>query len=192
VASAPVLAVLDRTAPFGTGSDSVPTLSADDVRDLAEIPAVEDALVEVAGDASQTPARRQAAAEGLLQGPFVQWRSSSAGSKAVASALAAGLAADDTHNRWGLPGHFSGRLGDALLSLGDDASDALTPLLDDDRRLEIEGSEEATLDEQAGYRICDLAAYLLSRLDGAPWDAPADVRRRSAYIDGLKAKLSAA
>jgi hypothetical protein len=191
VTSSPVLAVLDRTEPFATGSDSVPTLGDDDVRELTEIPAAEDALVEIAGDGAATPARRQAAAEALLQGPFEGWRSSPAGSKAVASALAAGLRADNTHNRWGLPGHFTGRLGDALLALGDDAKDALAPVLDDDRRLEIEGSEEATLDEQAGYRICDLAAYLVSRLDGTSWDAPSDVRRRTRYIEGLKADLTA-
>jgi hypothetical protein len=190
VTDAGVLAVLDRADPFSAVAEESP-FDAADLDELAAIPDAEQTLVELAGDAAATTARRYAAAQALLCGPFETWRSSPAGQTQVAAALGAGLRDDRTHNRWGLPGHFTGRPGDELLSLEHGVEDALAPLLDDDRRLQIIGSEEATLADDAGFRIADLAAYLLSSYRGTDWAAPASTRKRDKDIKRLKSSLVA-
>ena len=183
-----VLAILDRNDPFSASADE-PSVREQDIRELAGVPGAEEALVAVARDAAAAPARRYAAAEVLLRGQFANWRTSSAGRRAVAGALAAAMHKDTTHNRWGLPGHFIGRLGEQLLSLPDGVVEALVPLLDEHAELNIEGSEAATLHSAAHYRISDLAAYLLSRYRGLPWEAHTGMAPRDAAIAALRAKL---
>ena len=183
-----VLAILDGIDPFSARADE-PSVRETDLQQLAAVPGAEEALVGVAGDAAATPRRRYAAAEALLQGHFSSWRSTSADRRAVAGALAAAMRNDPSHNRWGLPGQFAGRLGEHLLSLPEGA-EALAPLLDDQTALNIVGSEAATLQAAARYRIADLAAYLLSRYRGWLWPAYDDVAQRDAAIALLRARLS--
>src|SRR5439155_272740 len=76
---------------------------------------------------------------------------------------------DRLHNRWGLPGYVVGRAGGLLLSLPAGVDEALLPLLDDARELVIDGSEEATIQHMARYRVGDLAAYLLAQRHGLEW-----------------------
>jgi hypothetical protein len=84
------------------------------------------------------------------------------------AALVAAMRADLSHGRWGLPGHFVGDAGQALLAHGDAAVQALRPLLDDTTVLSVEGSEAATLQAQASWRIADLAAWLIARQRSLP------------------------
>jgi hypothetical protein len=183
-----VLAILDRVEPLSAPADE-PPFHEEDIRELASVPDAEKLLVAIARDHAATPQRRYAAAEALVEGRFANWRSSSANTRAVAEALAVAMRNDTTHNRWGLPGHFTGRLGDHLLSLPVGVVQALVPLLDEDAELHIEGSEAATLHSAARYRIADLAAYLLSRYRGLPWESHSDVARRDEAIAALRAKL---
>lgn len=183
-----VLAILDRIDPLSAPADE-PSVHEGDIRELAGVLDAEEALVAVAGDAAATPVRRYAAAEALLQGHFASWRSSSAGRRSVAGALAVAMRNDNTHNRWGLPGHFIGRLGEQLLSLPEGVVEALAPLLDEQTELNIEGSEAATLQSAARYRIADLAAYLLSRYRELPWQAQNDLAQRDAAIAVLRVGL---
>ncbi len=186
-ADSKVLAILDRADPFSAAADE-PSVREQDIRELARVPGAEEVLVAVARDSAAATARRYAAAEALLQGRFANWRSSTADRRAVATALAAAMNNDTTHNRWGIPGHSLGRLGEQLLSLPEGV-EALMPLLDETTTLNIEGSEAATLQSAARYRISDLAAYLLSRYRGLPWEAHTDVAQRDAAIAALRAKL---
>lgn len=174
---AALLSVLDGVDPLSAAADE-PAIGEAVVARLAAVDGAEDQLVAIAADASAPAARRYAAAEALLEGTFDRWRSSPAAAASVASALAAALRSDTSHNRWGLPGQFAGRLGEALLSLPGGVEDALLPLLDDASPLMIEGSEAATIAIDAGYRISDLAAYLLRLHRGQPAGAPADVADR--------------
>lgn len=183
-----VLAVLDRVDPFSAPADEL-SFHEQDILELERVPSAEEALVAVARDATATPARRYGAVEALLQGNFGTWRFSSADCRAVADALAVAMCKDISHNRWGLPGHFVGRLGKNLLSLSDGVVEALIPYLDEHEELHIEGSEAASLHAAAQYRIADLAAYLLSQYRGLPWEAHIDVARRDEANAALRAKL---
>lgn len=186
--NAKVLAILHRVDPFSAPADELP-FTAQDMRELAEIPHAEELLAAVAGDNAATPMQRFAAAEVLLDARFSNWRLWPASSRAVAEALAVAMRNDTTHNRWGLPGEFTGRLGKQLLSISEGVVEALTPLLDEQVELSIEGSEAATLQSTAHYRIADLAAYLLSQYRGLPWESATDVAQRDAAIAALRARL---
>jgi hypothetical protein len=105
-----------------------------------------------------------------------------------AADLAAELAADTAHNRWGLPGTYVGPDGRRLVDLPD-ATAALAGLLDDQRELVIEGSETATIQNRARYRVADLAAYLLAEHLGVPFDAAADRAGRDEQIAELRERL---
>jgi hypothetical protein len=180
-----VLAILDRHDPFKVLTDD-PALDADAAGELAAIDGAQEQLVGIAGDAGAPPARRYAAAEALLEGRLSDWRSSEDGVRAVAAALAVALQDDSIHNRWGLPGHFAGRLGKQLAALPSGVDEALSPLLDDEAPLVIDGSEGPAISALAGYRIADLAAYLLCRHRGSDWDAPPDTAQRDRFIANLR------
>jgi hypothetical protein len=123
---------------------------------------VEHALLRVATDEQEPLARRFAAVEALFQGGWTSWRAGPEG-PAVARVMAEAIRADGIHNRWGLPDHYLSRSGSDLLSIKDGVEAALTPLLDDDRLLTIHGGETATVAHEAGYRVADLARYLLAQ-----------------------------
>jgi hypothetical protein len=180
-----VTSILDRVDPFRAPADA-PPFREEDLAALASIPRAEHDLLAMAADAAGDPVRRFAAAEALLDPRFGGWRSAPGSRRAVAGALAAALGRDDSHNRWGLPGEFAGRLGEALLGLGAEGDAALVPLLDDHRELRLEGSEAATLQASRGFRVADLAAYLLGRLRGLSWEDAADPAERDRRIAALR------
>jgi hypothetical protein len=151
--------ILDEVDPAGTGADGA-LFTAPQLAALAAIPSSDDQLMEMVADASLAPARRFVAAEALSEGPWSGWRPSPHDRGVVAGALADAMATDRSHNRWGLPGTFVGPFGRRLMSLGAEADDALRAYLDDARPLAIEGSEAATINAGAGYRVGDLAAWL--------------------------------
>lgn len=96
------------------------------------------------------------------------------------------------HNLWGMPGEYVERLGERLLGFGKAAVPSLVPLLDDHRRLAYFGSEEPTLNEKMGFRVSDLAAYLICRLTNRPYVTAPDLRSRDVAIGRLKRALSTA
>jgi hypothetical protein len=160
--------LLDRADAFND-SGAVELFSADDMRELVAGPATERALSQIVRRPDQPLGRRLAAVEALAQGPWTKWRSVSADSRAAAQVLAEALAVDRSHNRWGLPGAYVGRTGKTLCGLPTGVVESLRPLLDDRRPLTIYGSEAATVQSLAQYRICDLAAYLIACHLGRPW-----------------------
>lgn len=163
-----VLSIIARVDPAGTGPDG-PLFDAPTLQALAAVGSAEAKLLAIAYDAGVTPAGRFVAAKALLEGGWTEWRSVPANRRVVADALAEALAHDRAHNRWGLPGVFVGPFGEQLMSLGAEARAALRPLLDDRRPLVIEGSEAATLNAQAHYRVVDLAAWLLAADSQQQW-----------------------
>jgi hypothetical protein len=94
-----------------------------------------------------------------------------------------------SHNAWGMPGHYTERLGKMVVTFGKAALPCLITLFGDQRPLGYFGSEEPTLSEQMQYRVGDLAAYLASLIAGVPYlDAP-DASTRDAFIEQLKTDL---
>lgn len=183
----PVERIIERVDPFLAPADA-PPFREEDLTALASIPHAEHELLTIAGDETREPARRYAAAEALLDPRFEGWRSSPESRRVVARALAAALGRDASHNRWGLPGEFAGRLGEALIGLGAEGDAALVPLLEDHQELRVEGSEAATLQASHRFRVSDLAAYLLGRHRGIPWEdaaAPEERDRRIAALRGF-------
>jgi hypothetical protein len=152
---------LDSVDPFWN-DDGRPIFPPEAMRLLADIPDVEDALLAVAADEEQPLARRFAAVEALFQGGWTSWRSGPQ-APVLARVMADAIRADAIHNRWGLPGHYVDRSGKDLLSIEAGVEDALTPLLDDDRPLSIDGSEAATIAHDESPTIADLARYLLAQ-----------------------------
>jgi len=175
---------LDAVDPFWN-DDARPIFSDEDMRAFAATDAIEERLLAVATDAEQPLKRRFAAVEALFQGGWTAWRTGDQG-PAIAAVLADAIRADKIHNRWGLPGHTVNRSGTDLLSIQDGVEQALTPLLDDDRKLTIDGSEAATLAELASYRIADLAAYLLTTRRGESFTDDPDPAARDAIIERLR------
>ncbi len=151
---------LESVDPFWD-EDAGPIFPPEAMRLLEEVPDVEQKLLDVAGDETQPLARRFAAVEALFQGGWTSWRSGPQG-PVVAKVMAAAIRADGIHNRWGLPDHYLSRSGEDLLSIENGVEEALTPLLDDDKLLTIHGGETATVAHNEGYRIADLARYLLA------------------------------
>ena len=128
---------------------------------LEGLPLSEEGLLQIVRDSNSDQTIRFLAAEALAEGNWPGWRNDADKRQAVADVLANALANDRIHNRWGLPGAFVGPFGGRLLSLGAEAQTALEAFLGDDRPLHITGSEAATLNSQAHYRVSDLAAWLI-------------------------------
>ena len=109
--------------------------------------------------------------------------------RSLAGIYAGTLPGTFAHNLWGMPGEYVERLGRTLLSFGDAAIPGLLPLLNDRRPLGYFGSEEPTLNEKMGYRVSDLAAYLLSELTGRPYSFAPEPSVRAEDIRRLKHAL---
>ena len=186
-AAAELTARLDAVDPFWN-DDARPIFSDEDMRAFAAAGKIEDRLLAIATDDEQPLKRRFAAVEALFQGGWTKWRRRPAG-REVAALLAEAIPADQIHNRWGLPGHFVGRSGRDLLSIREGVEDALAPLLDDVRPLSIDGSEAATLNRRAGYRVADLAGYLLATRRGESWTDDLDPEARDAAMQPLRHAL---
>ena len=151
---------LDSVDPFWD-EDAGPIFPPEAMRLLGGVPDVEHALLGVATDEQAPLARRFAAVEALFQGGWTSWRAGTEG-PAVARVMAEAIRKDGIHNRWGLPDHYVSRSGNDLLSIQDGVEEALTPLLDDQDLLTIHGGETATVAHNEGYRVADLARYLLA------------------------------
>ncbi|UCH78897.1 MAG: hypothetical protein JSU81_02815 [Candidatus Coatesbacteria bacterium] len=81
------------------------------------------------------------------------------------------LANDLCHNAWGLHcygehGFMTSGLGREALAAEVDLVHGLVELLDDEREAFIEGSEDATIADYYGWRVCDFAAILLVESEG--------------------------
>jgi hypothetical protein len=92
------------------------------------------------------------------------------------------------HNCWGMPGQYLERLGRTTVAFGRRAIPCLASLFDDRRRLGYFGSEEPTLSEEMQYRVCDLAAYLVSEIVGVAYVDAKEPEARDEFIEGLRAK----
>lgn len=175
-------AILRGISAAGPGPDA-PLFSASDMSKLEAVPSSEDGLLQLVRDSNSDQTIRFLAAEALAEGNWSAWRSVVAKRQAVANVLTNALANDRTHNRWGLPGSFVGPFGGRLLSLGAEAETALEAFRRDDRPLHITGSEAATLNSQADYRVSDLAAWLIATARQVPWQ-PAGVPAESDTATG--------
>jgi hypothetical protein len=111
---------------------------------------------------------------------------------AVAGAYAGALRGDLTGmaNPWGLPGELDGPLAVHVLALGEAAVPALAGLLDDDTELVYGGSEEATVGNDVGFRVRDMAASLLAALLGVDAEVSQDLRGRDVTVDRVRQRLS--
>jgi hypothetical protein len=180
-----IVSILNRISPSGIGPDG-PMFNESELAGLARIPAAEGGLLAIVHDKDSKPDRRFVAAEALLEGGWIGWRANPEDRRAMAATLADALARDRVHNRWGLPGEFTGGFGKQLLTLGHEGDFELRRLLDDNRPLAIAGSEAATLNVGARYRVADLAAWLLASAHGIPWHNDPDPRVRDAEILRLR------
>jgi hypothetical protein len=96
-------------------------------------------------------------------------------------------------NLWGFlyHGESPGRLGQVFLDLGQTSTQALIDLLEEERVLLYEGSQEATLGNSFSYRVKDFAAYYLSRIMQIPIVFHQQNDARDREILALKTKLYA-
>ncbi len=93
------------------------------------------------------------------------------------------------HNAWGMPGHYTERLGKTLVSFGKAVLPCLVSLFEDQRRLGYFGSEEPSINAEMKYRVADLAAYFASQIAGLAYrDAP-DLAERDLFLGELQARL---
>lgn len=104
----------------------------------------------------------------------------------LAEIYAQALETSATGNPWALPGFYTGESGQHLLQIGDPAAEALLPLLQIERQLAYEGSEEATVGSKYGFRVKDLAAFFIARLRGIPYTAHRERAMRDAFIRKLE------
>jgi hypothetical protein len=87
---------------------------------------------------------------------------------------------------------YDGPAAQALIELGPTAAQALRPLLDDTREAPLEGSEEATIAYDLGYRRQDYAyRYAMLALGRDPVFEP-EPQQRDPAIEELRAELSRA
>ena len=183
----PELTVLDQVDAFSYEAAD-PLFTDAQMHTLAGLADPAEVLRGVITDETAPLARRYSAIEAAVQGGWSAWMQRDADARIVASVLAQGLAHDQAHNRWGLPGQFVGPTGRILVGLHAGERDALEPLLLDRRPLEIVGSQAATLQRAHKYRICDLAGYLLAQHEHVPWQDSADPAVRDASNAGLRRK----
>jgi hypothetical protein len=87
---------------------------------------------------------------------------------------------------------YDGPAAQALIELGADAAQALRPLLNDSREAPLEGSEEATIAYDLGYRRQDYAyRYAMRALGRDPLFKP-EPQQRDPAIEELRAELNRA
>jgi hypothetical protein len=177
-----LIAMLDRVDAFRQQTAS-PVFDEESLKHIARSPGAVRMLISIAGDEKAPLARRYAAAEAIREtGSTAILVKDEAATRSIATMLVAAMARDQFHNRWGLPGHFVGPTGKFLLELGPGAQGALATALGDERSLAIIGSQAATLQNTNRYRIRDLAAYLVAKLDGLAWSDDPDPRVRDEGI----------
>lgn len=189
--TATIYSVIDRVDPLWN-DDGQQIFDESTIDSLSGIADPEAALLQVVASRQTSLKRRFGAVEALFQGGWTQFRHDPEAEVLVARVMADAMVEDGIHNRWGLPGHFVGRTGKHLLTLRHGLTQALLPLLDNPKRLEIVGSDAATTQTLAGYRIADLAAYLLSIHFNLAWVDSPDTRQRDQQIGALKKSIGKA
>ena len=95
-----------------------------------------------------------------------------------------------TGNTWGfLYDGDEGPLGAHLQATGEAAVPHLAALLDDAAPLFYEGSQEAMLGAELGYRVKDAAAFYIGELNESQVPFHREVSRRDSEIARLRASL---
>jgi hypothetical protein len=159
---------------------------------LSEIPNVSSHLLEIAlaDDCEQEVRFKAFESYFELASQTPDGLPDDAARAAMASVYAGVLASGTYPNRWGLPYDVtSSATSRRLMALGEHATRKLVPILDDDRPLPYEGSEEATIASMHRLRYKDLAAGLLAAMRAVPFPDQADPARRDATIAALRATL---
>jgi hypothetical protein len=100
------------------------------------------------------------------------------------------LPAGFLHNWWGMPGQYLERLGRTMVEFGELAIPCLVRLLDDRQMLGYFGSEEPTLSQEMKYRVCDLAAYLITIIIGVPYQDAKQPEERDRFSAELRRILN--
>lgn len=155
---------------------------------LRDVRGAAEALTAIATDPGQPRELRFKAYEALFAGGGEL--ESTAARREAAAVYTATLAAAEGHDDWGLPEQTPSGPGAHLVALGREALPSLLPLLeDDDRPLLYEGSEEPTISELRGYRVCDLAGRYVSVILGVPFAVTEDdPARRDEDLHGIARK----
>lgn len=146
------------------------------------------ALAQLALDTNASALARFLAAE-ILFAKDPQYPPDSA--KAVlADVYAAALANNYTRmaNAWGLPGKLD-TVGKHTVALGDAAVPELARLLDDTSSVSYGGSRDATAGNRYQYRVKDIAAYLISQINGISYIVQPTPAERDTAIEQLKSQL---
>jgi hypothetical protein len=99
---------------------------------------------------------------------------------ALAPTYATVLRETKVADMWGLPGELDTPPTRNLLAMGEPAVAALRPLLGDERALVFSGGEEATVGNDADWRVGDVAASLIAAIRGTVFDASAPPAARAA------------
>jgi hypothetical protein len=99
------------------------------------------------------------------------------------------LAAFDDGSAWGIPGRWTHPATDHAIALGGSIVPALAPLLSDDKRLRYTGSKRAMLGEYLGVRVKDVAAFIIARVLGTPYEAAESPQERDTFIAALAARV---
>jgi hypothetical protein len=94
------------------------------------------------------------------------------------------------YNAWGVPGYQLTPTAHALITLGEVAVPVLKPLLANQQRAPLSGSEDATTSRMYGNRVCDYAWVLISEILHRPYDYAEDPAARDLAIAALQQDLA--
>jgi hypothetical protein len=108
-----------------------------------------------------------------------------------AAVYASALQHSTYFNAWGQPGGELTETAHAFAALGDAAVAVLAPLLDDPRPAPSSGSQDATLSQRNGNRVCDYAWVLISEARHARYAYLTAPGERDQDIAALRAQLRA-
>lgn len=115
-------------------------------------------------------------------------------SDALARAYVDGLRAGafaEMANPWGIPSGPLGPLGERVASLGAAAIEPLAGALGDRAPVRFGGSRDATIGNSYGWRVKDVAAWVLAEITGAAFKPDGDPVRRDAAIRALRRHVQA-
>lgn len=99
------------------------------------------------------------------------------------SVLVGSLANSQFFNTWGVPNLYWEDAARAIVEEGNAAAEPLIRLLRDTRAAPVWGSEEAALNAQYHYRVCDYALALLNEIRNVKTPLPADIKSRDRLIE---------
>jgi hypothetical protein len=147
-------------------------------------------LRDVAEDPAADPSARFLAAEAVWErDPADPPRAADLG---AVYAAALRDATTGVANPWGLPGAGNGVVAGHVAALDPrSAAPPFVALLADDAEVLYAGSQEATDGNRYRYRVKDIAAELVARLLGLPYDVLLDPADRDTAIDRLRTAAEA-